>query len=156
MTGVQTCALPICFPVTITAIPIEEVEPVENILKRFASGATSFGSISYEAHSTLAIAMNRIGAKSNTGEGGEDEIRYQLNEKGENLRSAIKQVASGRFGVTARYLAEADEIQIKMAQGAKPGEGGQLHARYRDWETDRKSTRLNSSHRSLSRMPSSA
>lgn len=108
------------------AIPIEEVEPVENILKRFASGAMSFGSISYEAHSTLAIAMNRIGAKSNTGEGGEDEIRYQLNEKGENLRSAIKQVASGRFGVTARYLAEADEIQIKMAQGAKPGEGGQL------------------------------
>ena len=112
----------------------------------------SFGSISYEAHSTLAIAMNRIGAKSNTGEGGEDEIRYQLNEKGENLRSAIKQVASGRFGVTARYLAEADEIQIKMAQGAKPGEGGQ----YRDWETDRKSTRLNSSHITRSRMPSSA
>ena len=126
------------------AIPIEEVEPVESILKRFASGAMSFGSISYEAHSTLAIAMNRIGAKSNTGEGGEDEIRYQLNEKGENLRSAIKQVASGRFGVTARYLAEADEIQIKMAQGAKPGEGGQLpgdKVAYRDWETDRKSTR---------------
>lgn len=108
------------------SISLEEVEPLENILKRFATGAMSFGSISWEAHTTLAIAMNRIGAKSNTGEGGEDENRYIINEKGENLRSAIKQVASGRFGVTARYLAEAEEIQIKMAQGAKPGEGGQL------------------------------
>ncbi|WP_419868161.1 glutamate synthase large subunit [Chryseobacterium sp. CT-SW4] len=108
------------------SIPLEEVEPIENIMKRFATGAMSFGSISWEAHTTLAIAMNRIGAKSNTGEGGEDEDRYILNENGDNLRSAIKQIASGRFGVTARYLAEADEIQIKMAQGAKPGEGGQL------------------------------
>lgn len=108
------------------SISIDEVEPLENILKRFATGAMSFGSISYEAHSTLAIAMNRIGAKSNTGEGGEDERRYVLDENGNNLRSAIKQVASGRFGVTARYLAEAEELQIKMAQGAKPGEGGQL------------------------------
>ena len=108
------------------AISIDEVEPLENILKRFATGAMSFGSISWEAHTTLAIAMNRIGAKSNTGEGGEDESRYILDENGNNLRSAIKQVASGRFGVTARYLAEAEEIQIKMAQGAKPGEGGQL------------------------------
>lgn len=108
------------------AITLDEVEPVENILKRFATGAMSFGSISWEAHTTLAIAMNRIGAKSNTGEGGEDEIRYDLLPNGDNLRSAIKQVASGRFGVTSRYLAEADEIQIKMAQGAKPGEGGQL------------------------------
>lgn len=108
------------------AISLEEVEPIENILKRFASGAMSFGSISWEAHTTLAIAMNRIGAKSNTGEGGEDEKRYELLENGDNLRSAIKQVASGRFGVTSRYLAEADELQIKMAQGAKPGEGGQL------------------------------
>ncbi len=108
------------------SIPIEEVEPIENILKRFATGAMSFGSISWEAHTTLAIAMNKIGAKSNTGEGGEDENRYILDENGNNLCSAIKQVASGRFGVTARYLAEAEEIQIKMAQGAKPGEGGQL------------------------------
>ncbi len=95
-------------------------------MKRFATGAMSFGSISWEAHTTLAIAMNRIGAKSNTGEGGEDEARYTPDKNGDNLRSSIKQVASGRFGVTARYLAEADEIQIKMAQGAKPGEGGQL------------------------------
>ncbi len=107
-------------------ISLEEVEPIENIMKRFATGAMSFGSISWEAHTTLAIAMNRIGAKSNTGEGGEDEARYTPDKNGDNLRSSIKQVASGRFGVTARYLAEADEIQIKMAQGAKPGEGGQL------------------------------
>lgn len=107
-------------------ISLEEVEPVENIMRRFATGAMSFGSISWEAHTTLAIAMNKIGAKSNTGEGGEDEVRYTLNENGDNMRSSIKQIASGRFGVTARYLAEADEIQIKMAQGAKPGEGGQL------------------------------
>jgi glutamate synthase (NADPH/NADH) large chain len=108
------------------AIPIEEVEPIENILKRFASGAMSFGSISYEAHTTLAIAMNRIGGRSNSGEGGEDDIRYEIRENGDNLRSAIKQVASGRFGVTSYYLSQADELQIKMAQGAKPGEGGQL------------------------------
>ncbi|WP_325893862.1 glutamate synthase large subunit [Grimontia sp. NTOU-MAR1] len=108
------------------SIPLEEVEPVENILKRFATGAMSFGSISHEAHSTLAIAMNRIGAKSNSGEGGEDPVRFDKKENGDWERSAIKQVASGRFGVTSYYLANADEIQIKMAQGAKPGEGGQL------------------------------
>ena len=108
------------------AIPIEEVEPVEDILKRFATGAMSFGSISHEAHSTLAIAMNRIGGKSNSGEGGEDAIRFERKENGDWERSAIKQVASGRFGVTSYYLSNADELQIKMAQGAKPGEGGQL------------------------------
>ena len=107
-------------------ISIEEVEPAENILKRFATGAMSFGSISHEAHSLLAVAMNRIGAKSNSGEGGEDENRFQVKENGDWERSAIKQVASGRFGVTSNYLANAAEIQIKMAQGAKPGEGGQL------------------------------
>lgn len=95
-------------------------------MKRFATGAMSFGSISYEAHSTLAIAMNRLGAKSNSGEGGEDPMRFELNANGDSERSAIKQVASGRFGVTSYYLTNADEIQIKMAQGAKPGEGGQL------------------------------
>ncbi|HVY74081.1 MAG TPA: glutamate synthase large subunit [Puia sp.] len=108
------------------SIPIEEVEPEENILKRFATGAMSFGSISHEAHSTLAIAMNRIGGKSNTGEGGEDEFRFERLPNGDSMRSAIKQVASARFGVTSYYLTEADELQIKMAQGAKPGEGGQL------------------------------
>ncbi|MDX1941743.1 MAG: glutamate synthase large subunit [Saprospiraceae bacterium] len=108
------------------SIPIEEVEPVENIFKRFATGAMSFGSLSHEAHSTLAIAMNRIGAKSNSGEGGEDEMRFEIKENGDWERSAVKQVASGRFGVTSHYLANADELQIKMAQGAKPGEGGQL------------------------------
>lgn len=107
-------------------ISIDEVEPAESIMKRFATGAMSFGSISHEAHSTLAIAMNRIGAKSNTGEGGEDEIRYQPLPNGDSMRSAIKQVASARFGVTSNYLTNADELQIKMAQGAKPGEGGQL------------------------------
>jgi glutamate synthase (NADPH/NADH) large chain len=109
-----------------TPIPIANVEPAENIMKRFATGAMSFGSISHEAHSTLAIAMNRIGAKSNSGEGGEDEVRFEKKENGDWERSAIKQVASGRFGVTSYYLANADELQIKMAQGAKPGEGGQL------------------------------
>jgi len=108
------------------AISIEQVEPIENILKRFATGAMSFGSISHEAHSTLAIAMNRIGGKSNTGEGGEDELRYERLANGDSMRSAIKQVASARFGVTSYYLTMADELQIKMAQGAKPGEGGQL------------------------------
>jgi glutamate synthase (NADPH) large chain len=108
------------------SISIDEVEPAENIYKRFASGAMSFGSISWEAHTTLAIAMNRLGGKSNTGEGGEDPIRYVKLENGDSMRSAIKQVASARFGVTSQYLTEADELQIKMAQGAKPGEGGQL------------------------------
>ncbi|QES87282.1 glutamate synthase large subunit [Rhizosphaericola mali] len=108
------------------SISIDEVEPAESIYHRFATGAMSFGSISWEAHTTLAIAMNRIGAKSNTGEGGEDESRYQPMENGDSMRSAIKQVASARFGVTSYYLTEADELQIKMAQGAKPGEGGQL------------------------------
>ena len=108
------------------SVPLEEVEPAETILKRFATGAMSFGSLSHEAHSTLAIAMNRIGGKSNSGEGGEDESRYIIKPNGDSERSAIKQVASGRFGVTSHYLANADEIQIKIAQGAKPGEGGQL------------------------------
>jgi glutamate synthase (NADPH) large chain len=107
-------------------VPIEEVESVEAILKRFKTGAMSYGSISKEAHETLAIAMNRIGGKSNTGEGGEDPARFVPDANGDSRRSAIKQVASGRFGVTSDYLISADEIQIKMAQGAKPGEGGQL------------------------------
>ena len=110
-----------------TAISIDEVEPIENILKRFKTGAMSYGSISSEAHEGLAIAMNRIGGKSNTGEGGEDPERYTwTNEQGDSKNSGIKQVASGRFGVTSLYLSQAKEIQIKMAQGAKPGEGGQL------------------------------
>jgi glutamate synthase (NADPH/NADH) large chain len=107
-------------------IPIEEVEPAREIVKRFSTGAMSLGSISHEAHSTLAIAMNRIGGKSNTGEGGEDPARYTPLPNGDSMRSAIKQVAAGRFGVTAEYLVNADDLQIKMAQGAKPGEGGQL------------------------------
>lgn len=114
------------FKSTRPSIDINEVEAAENIYKRFATGAMSFGSISWEAHTTLAIAMNRIGAKSNTGEGGEDEKRYESLPNGDSMRSAIKQVASARFGVTSLYLTEADELQIKMAQGAKPGEGGQL------------------------------
>ena len=110
-----------------TSVPIEEVESVEAIMKRFKTGAMSYGSISKEAHESLAIAMNRIGGKSNTGEGGEDPDRYTWsNEQGDSKNSAIKQVASGRFGVTSLYLSQAKEIQIKMAQGAKPGEGGQL------------------------------
>ncbi|MBL9128690.1 MAG: glutamate synthase large subunit, partial [Verrucomicrobiales bacterium] len=110
-----------------TPVPIDEVESVESIMRRFKSGAMSYGSISSEAHETLAIAMNRIGGKSNTGEGGEDPARYTwTNERGDSKNSAIKQVASGRFGVTSLYLTNAREIQIKMAQGAKPGEGGQL------------------------------
>jgi glutamate synthase (NADPH) large chain len=107
-------------------IPIEEVEPAATIVHRFATGAMSFGSISREAHTTLAIAMNRIGGKSNTGEGGEESDRYVPLPNGDSMRSAIKQVASGRFGVTTEYLVNADDLQIKMAQGAKPGEGGQL------------------------------
>jgi glutamate synthase (NADPH/NADH) large chain len=108
------------------AVPLEEVEPASEIVKRFATGAMSFGSISREAHTTLAIAMNRIGGKSNTGEGGEERDRFKPLPNGDSMRSAIKQVASGRFGVTAEYLVNADELQIKIAQGAKPGEGGQL------------------------------
>ncbi len=107
-------------------IPLEEVEPASEIVKRFATGAMSYGSISWEAHTTLAVAMNRIGGKSNTGEGGEDPARFKPMSNGDSMRSAIKQVASGRFGVTTEYLVNADDVQIKMAQGAKPGEGGQL------------------------------
>ncbi|MEK7833538.1 MAG: glutamate synthase-related protein, partial [Acidobacteriota bacterium] len=107
-------------------VPIEEVETVEQIVKRFKTGAMSYGSISKEAHEALAIAMNRIGGKSNTGEGGEDPDRFTPDENGDSRNSAIKQVASGRFGVTSEYLVSAQELQIKMAQGAKPGEGGQL------------------------------
>ncbi len=109
-----------------TPIPLDEVEPASEIVKRFATGAMSFGSISAEAHETLAIAMNRIGGRSNTGEGGEDEARFIPLPNGDSKRSAIKQVASGRFGVTTHYLINAEELQIKIAQGAKPGEGGQL------------------------------
>ena len=109
-----------------TPVPLDEVESVEAILTRFSTGAMSYGSISAEAHETLAIAMNRLGAKSNTGEGGEDPNRFTPDENGDLRRSAIKQVASGRFGVTSEYLVNADDLQIKMAQGAKPGEGGQL------------------------------
>ncbi|TCS61612.1 glutamate synthase large subunit [Varunaivibrio sulfuroxidans] len=108
------------------SIALDRVEPIEAILKRFATGAMSFGSISWEAHTTLAIAMNSLGGKSNTGEGGEEASRFIPLENGDSMRSAIKQVASGRFGVTTEYLVNADDIQIKMAQGAKPGEGGQL------------------------------
>jgi glutamate synthase (NADPH/NADH) large chain len=107
-------------------VPLEEVEPAKEIVKRFSTGAMSFGSISREAHTTLAIAMNRIGGKSNTGEGGEESDRYKPLPNGDSMRSAIKQVASGRFGVTTEYLVNSDMMQIKMAQGAKPGEGGQL------------------------------
>ncbi len=109
-----------------TPLPLEEVESAASIIKRFSTGAMSYGSISEEAHSTLAVAMNRIGGKSNTGEGGEDDERFDTSDPLNNRRSSIKQVASGRFGVTSRYLVNADDIQIKMAQGAKPGEGGQL------------------------------
>jgi glutamate synthase (NADPH/NADH) large chain len=107
-------------------VPLDEVEPAKNIVKRFSTGAMSFGSISREAHTTLALAMNRIGGKSNTGEGGEEADRFKPLPNGDSLRSAIKQVASGRFGVTTEYLVNSDVMQIKMAQGAKPGEGGQL------------------------------
>ncbi|HXW45781.1 MAG TPA: glutamate synthase large subunit, partial [Streptosporangiaceae bacterium] len=107
-------------------VPLDEVEPVASIVRRFSTGAMSYGSISAEAHETIAIAMNRIGGRSNTGEGGEDARRYVPDENGDLRRSAVKQVASGRFGVTSEYLVNADDLQIKMAQGAKPGEGGQL------------------------------
>ena len=109
-----------------TPISVDEVEPISEIVKRFSTGAMSYGSISQEAHETLAIAMNRLGGKSNTGEGGEDSSRFTPMENGDSKRSSIKQVASGRFGVTSNYLVNADDIQIKIAQGAKPGEGGQL------------------------------
>ena len=109
-----------------TPIPLDQVESAEDIVKRFSTGAMSFGSISREAHTTLAIAMNRIGGKSNTGEGGEETDRFTPMANGDSMRSAIKQVASGRFGVTTEYLVNSDMMQIKMAQGAKPGEGGQL------------------------------
>ncbi len=114
------------FKPAVPAVPLEDVEPASEIVKRFATGAMSFGSISIEAHQTLAIAMNRIGGRSNTGEGGEDESRFKPDANGDLRRSAIKQVASGRFGVTINYLVNADDLQIKIAQGAKPGEGGQL------------------------------
>lgn len=119
----------LCFKQGLQPVPIEEVEPVEAICRRFKTGAMSYGSISKEAHEALAIAMNRLGGRSNTGEGGEDPARYVPDPSGDSRRSAIKQVASGRFGVTSQYLVNADEIQIKMAQGAKPGEGGQLPGR---------------------------
>jgi len=128
MSSIKDCTLrgqlEVAFPET--GIDISEVEPAENIVKRFATGAMSFGSISLEAHTTLAMAMNRMGGKSNTGEGGEDPDRYLNQDPEFNRRSAIKQVASARFGVTSAYLSNADELQIKMAQGAKPGEGGEL------------------------------
>jgi glutamate synthase (NADPH) large chain len=114
------------FKPALPPVPLEQVEPAAEIVKRFATGAMSFGSISKEAHETLAVAMNRIGGKSNTGEGGEDEARFHPDANGDLRRSAIKQVASARFGVTANYLINADDLQIKIAQGAKPGEGGQL------------------------------
>jgi glutamate synthase (ferredoxin) len=109
-----------------SGVPIDEVESVDSLVKRFSTGAMSYGSISQEAHETLAIAMNRLGGRSNTGEGGEDPARYVPDANGDSRRSAIKQVASARFGVTSEYLVNADDLQIKMAQGAKPGEGGQL------------------------------
>ena len=108
------------------SVPLDEVEPAQEIVRRFATGAMSYGSISREAHTTLAIAMNRIGGKSNTGEGGEESDRFKPLPNGDSMRSAIKQVASGQFGVTTEYLVNSDVMQIKMAQGAKPGEGGQL------------------------------
>jgi glutamate synthase (NADPH) large chain len=111
---------------TVRRVPVDEVEPVDSIVRRFATGAMSYGSISAEAHETLAIAMNRLGGRSNTGEGGEDPDRFSPDPNGDLRRSAVKQVASGRFGVTSEYLVNADDLQIKMAQGAKPGEGGQL------------------------------
>ncbi|MDH5371925.1 MAG: glutamate synthase large subunit [Acidimicrobiia bacterium] len=122
------------FDETVDPIPLDEVESAAEIVKRFATGAMSFGSISWEAHTNLAIAMNRLGGKSNTGEGGEEPSRFGTDENGDSARSAVKQVASGRFGVTTEYLTNADDIQIKMAQGAKPGEGGQLPGhKVNDW-----------------------
>ena len=113
-------------PLASGPVPIQKVESASEIVKRFCTGAMSFGSISAEAHESLAIAMNRLGGKSNTGEGGEDPERFKRLPNGDSKRSAIKQVASGRFGVTIGYLTNSDELQIKIAQGAKPGEGGEL------------------------------
>ena len=127
-------------------VPLEQVEPVADIVARFSTGAMSYGSISQEAHETLAIAMNRLGAKSNTGEGGEDPERFVPLANGDSRRSAIKQVASGRFGVTSEYLVSADDIQIKMAQGAKPGEGGQLPA-HKVYPVDREDPPLDAGRR---------
>lgn len=126
--SVKLCALrgQLDFAEDKVKIDISQVEPASEIVKRFATGAMSFGSISLEAHATLAVSMNKIGGKSNTGEGGEDADRYLNQDPEFNHRSAIKQVASGRFGVTAAYIANSDDLQIKMAQGAKPGEGGEL------------------------------
>ena len=132
------------------AVPIDEVEPVPAIVKRFATGAMSYGSISAEAHENLAIAMNRLGGKSNTGEGGEDADRFTPDANGDLRRSAVKQVASARFGVTSEYLVNADDIQIKIAQGAKPGEGGQL-AGLQDLPLDRPHPVLHPRGRSSSR-----
>ena len=115
------------------SIPLEEVESIESIMRRFSTGAMSYGSISKEAHEAIAVAMNRVGGKSNTGEGGEIPDRFTPLSNGDNKSSAIKQVASGRFGVTIEYLTQAKEIQIKMAQGAKPGEGGELPAKKGVW-----------------------
>ncbi len=111
-----------------TPVPLSEVEPVSSIVKRFKAGAMSFGALSQEAHETIAIAMNRLGARSNTGEGGENRNRFKVGPDGIDRNSKIKQVSTARFGVNTEYLMSADEIQIKMAQGAKPGEGGQLPA----------------------------
>lgn len=128
MNSVKLCALrgQLDFVDNKIKIDVSEVEPACEIVKRFATGAMSLGSISLEAHATLAVSMNKIGGKSNTGEGGEDADRYLNQDPEFNQRSAIKQVASGRFGVTAAYIANSDDLQIKMAQGAKPGEGGEL------------------------------
>ena len=109
-----------------TPTPLDDIEPVESIVRHFVTGAMSFGALSIEAHEALAIAMNKLGTRSNTGEGGEDNARYHTAVDGISLSSKTKQIASGRFGVTAEYLVNAEEIQIKVAQGAKPGEGGQL------------------------------
>jgi glutamate synthase (NADPH/NADH) large chain len=158
------------FELTAPPVPLEQVEPASSLARRFVTGAMSFGSISAEAHETLAIAMNRIGGRSNSGEGGEEPRRFTKDPNGDWRRSAIKQVASARFGVTTEYLVNADELQIKVAQGAKPGEGGQLPGHKVDeriakvrWSTPgvtlisrSEGTRLNSSHNSESRMPSSA
>ena len=126
-------------------MPLEEVEPATEIVRRFCTGAMSYGSISAEAHETLAIAMNRLGGRSNTGEGGEDPTRWTPDENGDSRRSAIKQVASGRFGVTSAYLVNSDEMQIKIAQGAKPGEGGELPGHKVDAIIARRATRRRAS-----------
>ena len=127
----ESCTLRglLCFKTDRRPVELKEVEPASEIVKRFCTGAMSFGSISAETHETLAIAMNRIGGKSNSGEGGEDPERYNTMANGDSKSSAIKQIASGRFGVTSNYIANAKQLQIKIAQGAKPGEGGELPGR---------------------------